>query len=67
MSDELSVYDVLTVHLTEIKTELISLRDEQIIQGKSIAGLKAQVFVVYTIVLGVVIAIMKLWINGVSS
>lgn len=67
MSGDLSVYDVLTDRLTDIKKELVSLRDEQIKQGKTIAGMKAQFAVIYTFVVGIVITIVKLWISGVHS
>lgn len=67
MSGVLSIYDVLTDRLTDIKKELVSLRDEQISQGKTIAGLKAQFVIVYMFVFGIAMTIIKLWISGVNS
>lgn len=66
MDTNLSVYDVLTEKLTDIKEELKTLRQEQVTHGKSIATLKAQLLVIYTLVMGIIVTIVRLFLDGVS-
>ena len=58
---DLNIYDVITHHLESIKTDLETVRAEQVEHGKSIATLKAQMCIVFTGGIIMFGAILKFW------
>jgi hypothetical protein len=61
------IYDLLTERLGELKDDIKEIKKEQSIQGSSIAYLKCQFLVIYALVIGIVIAIVKLWLTERGS